>query len=361
MNNVPKHTNSSAFLTFLKTNEGRTLGAGTVLAGLFLGVLGGFSEPRDEMVVPSPVAVEAPAVTTTAPANTTAPVSGLHTAEWDLPNLTHQRVDFWVDRFTNVPDMREKFEGFLLRSGKYTDMISQKLHERGMPQDLIYLAMIESGFEEKAYSHAAASGLWQFISETGQRYGLDIDRAVDERNDPERATDAALDYLTYLHNRFGSWYLASAAYNTGEGRVGRIMRTTFGTEKATGEEAYYQIWTHLPKETRDYVPLMIAAARIGKDPAAYGFGHIVPETPVAYEEVMVRPATQLADIARTFSTTVEELKELNPQFKLDRTPNNRVYPVRIPATNAKVASTPKWLVETSWASAGKGKSLASTN
>jgi membrane-bound lytic murein transglycosylase D len=153
---------------------------------------------------------------------------------------------------------------------KYETMISKKLEEREMPQDLIFLAMIESGFNPSAKSPAAAGGLWQFISETGRRYGLNISRKVDERNQPAKATDAALSYLSDLHDRFGSWYLAAAAYNTGENRVGRIMRETTGSERGTDHE-YYAIAHRLPQETRDYVPKMIAAARIAKDPAAYGF------------------------------------------------------------------------------------------
>jgi membrane-bound lytic murein transglycosylase D len=250
--------------------------------------------------------------------------------QWDLPNLDHERVDYWVDRFTTVPEMREKMDGFLERSGIYVPMLLEKLDERGMPRDLIYLAMIESGFEPKAYSHAAASGLWQFIAETGKRYGLEIDRAVDERNDPVKATEAALDYLQELHERFDSWYLASAAYNTGENRVGRIMREEFGTEKATSEEDYYKIWSRLPRETRDYVPLMIAAGRIGKEPAKYGFDHVQPLDALAYDEVMLPPATQLAGVAQAAGITLDDLRALNPHFKLNRTPNNRDYAVRLP-------------------------------
>lgn len=250
--------------------------------------------------------------------------------EWDLPNLDHERVDYWVDRFTTVPDMREKMDGFLYRSGYYVPMLLEKLEERDMPRDLIYLAMIESGFEPKAYSHAAASGLWQFIAETGKRYGLEIDRAVDERNDPIKATDAALDYLQELHDRFDSWYLASAAYNTGENRVGRIMREEFGTEKARSEEDYYRIWSRLPRETRDYVPLMIAAGRIGKDPAKYGFSHVKPGAPLEYDEVVLPPATDLGKVAAAAGVSLDDLRSLNPHFKLNRTPNNRDYPVRLP-------------------------------
>jgi membrane-bound lytic murein transglycosylase D len=233
-------------------------------------------------------------------------------------------------RFDTVPAMRKKFQGFLDRGAEYAPLILERLEARGMPQDLLYLAMIESGFQANATSPAAAVGVWQFISETGQRYGLDIDRAVDERRDPVKATDAALDYLADLHERFGSWYLAAAAYNSGEGRVGRSMRAEFGRERARSESEYYRIWDRLPAETRDYVPLMIAAARISKDPAAYGFRPLTPR-PTTWDEITAAPATPLREIAAMYGTTVADLKSLNPQFLIDRTPNNRSYAVRLPA------------------------------
>jgi membrane-bound lytic murein transglycosylase D len=189
---------------------------------------------------------------------------------WDLANLDHARVDLWIDKFSTNPKLRSNFAVWLDRKSTYEPMISAKLTERAMPQDLIYLAMIESGFNPKAKSPAAAGGLWQFISETGQRYGLTVNKRVDERNQPAKATDAALSYLSDLHNRFGSWYLAAAAYNTGENRVGRLMRQVTGSEKGTDAD-YYRISNLLPKETREYVPMMIAAARISKDPVKYGF------------------------------------------------------------------------------------------
>ena len=191
-------------------------------------------------------------------------------AGWDLPNLDHSLVDSWVKTFSTVPKVKERFAVWLDRKSTYEPMISAKLAERDMPQDLIYLAMIESGFNPKAKSPAAAGGLWQFISETGKRYGLTVTKRVDERNQPAKATDAALSYLSDLHDRFGSWYLAAAAYNTGENRVGRIMRQVTGSEKGTDAD-YYRISSLLPKETQNYVPMMIAAARISKDPAKYGF------------------------------------------------------------------------------------------
>jgi membrane-bound lytic murein transglycosylase D len=249
--------------------------------------------------------------------------------EWDLPNLDHPRIDYWVDRFQNVPEMREKFEGFLERGAVYAPMILERLEARNMPLDLLYLAMIESGFNPVATSHASAVGIWQFMRPTGQEYGLAVDRAVDERRDPVRATEAALDYLESLHRRFGSWYLASAAYNTGQGRVARIMRQQFGRERARSEEDYYRILMRLPAETREYVPLMIAAARITKDPARYGFEPMQLK-PKQWEEVTVPPATELQAIAEQIGASVAELRELNPHFLLSRTPNNRDYAVRLP-------------------------------
>lgn len=249
---------------------------------------------------------------------------------WDLPNIDHERVDYWIARFDTVPAMRKKFEGFLERGAKWAPMVLRKLEERDMPRDLLYLAMIESGFDPRAASGAQAVGMWQFIAETGQRYGLEIDRAVDERMDPVEATDAALDYLTMLYERFGSWYLAAAAYNVGEGRVGRNMREHFGREKAKHDGEYYEIWDRLPSETRDYVPLMIAAGRITKNPDRWGFEPMKLE-PHEWEEWEAEPATPLEEVAEMFGITVERLERLNPHFKIGRTPNDRRYTVRIPA------------------------------
>jgi membrane-bound lytic murein transglycosylase D len=139
-----------------------------------------------------------------------------------------------------------------------------------MPEDLLYLAMAESSFNPQAHSTAAALGIWQLVPGTARQYGLRVDDTVDERRDAEKSTDAAIKYLTYLHNRFGSWYLAAAAYNAGPNRVSGIMRQATGAE--AGRDAdYYRIWDLLPGETRDYVPATIALMRLGKDRARYGF------------------------------------------------------------------------------------------
>ena len=252
---------------------------------------------------------------------------GDRTVSWDLSNLQHARVEYWTLRFQT--DLRGEFERFLARKGRYEGMITAALDQRAMPRDLLYLAMIESGFNPRAYSRARAAGLWQFVRETGTRYGLDVNSAVDERNDPVKATQAALGYLSDLYERFGSWYLAAAAYNTGENRVGRIMRETRGTERGTDAD-YYVIWPRLPRETRDYVPMMIAAARISKRPEMYGFEHVKPLEPWSFQEVRVAPGTSLAALARDFGTTVQDLKTLNPQIKQARTRRDEPTTLRVP-------------------------------
>jgi membrane-bound lytic murein transglycosylase D len=205
------------------------------------------------------------AVTNVASATT---VASSASSGMDLPNLQHPRVDSWVKRFTT--DQRRSFAVYLERKDRYEEMISSKLEARGMPQGLIYLAMIESGFNPTAKSRVAATGLWQFMSATGREYGLKVTRRVDERKNPARATDAALKYLSDLHKRFGSWYLAAAAYNTGQGRVAKVLKQVTGKKRGTDAD-FYRIANRLPRETREYVPKLIAAARIGSNPERYGF------------------------------------------------------------------------------------------
>ncbi|HVD61756.1 MAG TPA: lytic transglycosylase domain-containing protein [Gemmatimonadaceae bacterium] len=222
-----------------------------------------------------------------------------NTPGWDLSNLDNARVDSWIRIFSTNPKVKSRFQLWLDRKPTYEPMISEKLEEHAMPQDLIYLAMIESGFNPKAKSPAKAGGLWQFVSETGKRYGLTVNKKVDERNHPDKATDAALSYLSDLHDRFGSWYLAAAAYNTGENRVGRIMREMTGSERGTDAD-YYKIANRLPRETQDYVPMIIAAGRISKDPAKYGFNQSA--TPLTLAPAFAS-APLLADTAPTNRTT----------------------------------------------------------
>ena len=186
-----------------------------------------------------------------------------------LADLQHERVDYWVERFTTGDKRPEIAEAFA-RKPEVESMIREKLRRRGMPEDLLYLAMAESSFNPKAHSTANAIGIWQLVPDTARRWGLTVDETTDERTDAAKATDAALSYLSYLYNRFGSWYLAAAAYNAGENRIARIMTEATGAEKGTDAD-YYRIWDRLPGETRDYVPAMVALRRIGVEAARYNF------------------------------------------------------------------------------------------
>lgn len=219
------------------------------------------ASPAAPPAVPMRYLAAATAKPNAAPATSSALTMG-------LPNLEHPRVDSWVKTFTTT--QRGSYATYLRRMTKYDDMISAKLARKNMPQGLIYLAMIESGFNPTAKSPVGARGLWQFMSPTARQYGLKVRGRVDERTNPSRATDAALEYLSDLHDRFGSWYLAAAAYNTGQGRVARVLKQVTGKTKGTDAD-FYRIAHRLPKETRDYVPKLIAAARIGSNPQRYGF------------------------------------------------------------------------------------------
>jgi len=246
---------------------------------------------------------------------------------WDLPVAYNDRVEYWINFLKGRNHDKTKL--WLERKSHYEPMILGKLRERGMPEDLIYLAMIESGFSPRAYSKAHASGIWQFIAETGRRYGLQISGHLDERRDPVKATDAALDYLQKLHRQFGSWYLAAAAYNSGEGRVQRILNQRMGGARGD-DELFWKIDQYLPRETRDYVPLMLAAAHIGKEPEKYGFRDLQPQAPMRYDGVEVPGGTALRSVARAAGVDIGEVQQLNPQFLHDATPPGRVMTVRIP-------------------------------
>lgn len=210
---------------------------------------------------------------------------------------------------------RDYFERWLRRRGRYEELILSKLEERGMPRDLLYLSMIESGFNPKAWSHASASGLWQFISGTGRRYGLQNDWWEDARRDPVRATDAALDYLEDLYAEFGDWHLAMAAYNCGEGRVRRHLRA--------GIESYWGM--PLPRETRYYVPKILAAMIIGRNPAVFGFGDVVAEAhpPLRHDTLTINRALSVRDIAAVVGVDPDSIKALNPALRRNSTPPNR--------------------------------------
>lgn len=248
--------------------------------------------------------------------------------EWDLPSERTERVDFFIDflKGERYDDMKEWLE----RVGKYGPMIREELAKRDMPQDLLYLAIIESGLDPNAYSKAHAAGMWQFIEETGERYGLEVSTYVDERRDPVKATGAALTYLQEMAGDFGgSYFLASAGYNTGENRVARIMREVTGSERGVDAD-YWRIADRLPRETRDYVPLMVAAGHIAKDPGAHGFPELNFQEPLRFDVVTVPGGTSLADVADAAGAPEAEVLDLNPHLVKKQTPPDRNWGVRIP-------------------------------
>jgi membrane-bound lytic murein transglycosylase D len=240
-----------------------------IAAGAALGMTNR-GTPAAPPAVSAVLAREARAVTKpfTAALTPKVTVASAKTAKASLPVINHPRVDSWVQKFTTA--QRGSMATYLSRMDRYDDMISSKLAANGLPQELIYLAMIESGFNPKAKSPVKASGLWQFMAGTAKQFGLTVNRKVDERNNPARATDAALAYLSQLYNRFGSWYLAAAAYNSGPGTVSKALKRVTGKTRGTDAD-FYRISARLPRETRDYVPKLIAAAKIGNNPERYGF------------------------------------------------------------------------------------------
>ncbi len=243
-----------------------------------------------------------------------------------LPLHMNERVARWVERFRT--DQRPSFERLLERQGLYADMIRQKLRERDMPEELLYLAMMESGLSARAVSVASAVGVWQFMGPTAEQYGLRVDEWIDERQDPVRATDAALDYIEWLHDRYGSWYLTAAAYNAGPGRVDRILRRH--AEGRTGDEdLYWEVLDHLPRETREYVPRLVAATLLAEDAVEHGF-EVDLVQPYRYERVFVPGGTTLARVAREVGAELRLVRDLNPHLVRGVTPPDETYPVRVP-------------------------------
>lgn len=230
-----------------------------------------------------------------------------------IPMELNDDVERWIEYFT-VRD-RERFQRFIERGEKYRPMITAVLKDQGIPTEIYYQAMIESGFATHAKSHASAVGIWQFIKGTGHRYGLRIDGYVDERRDPMRATIAAAIYMKDLYNVFQSWYLAMAAYNAGEGRImGAIMRakTRDFWEMVRGKA--------LPAETMNYIPKFLAATIIGHNPRRYGIESITPEIMPVLTSVTVPSPLKLTDIAKVTGVSIETLKEANPHILRGVTP-----------------------------------------
>jgi len=258
-------------------------------------------------------------------------LAGFHQGQGtELPIMLNPSVQGFLRSFTT--SRRAIIQAQLARSERYLPMIRQIFQEQGLPQDLVYLAMIESGFNPTAVSPKEAVGLWQFIEGTARRYGLKVNEWVDERRDPEKSTKAAARYLKDLHSQFGCWYLAAAGYNAGEKRVEGVVNR-YDTK---------DFWVMsqnrlLPQETCNFVPQLIAAVLIAKNPEKYGFNRNRPWRPLAYVRKKVPEGTNLRQFAGSMDLPYETIQELNPEVKGDcAPPDQKGYSVKIPSTKLRL-------------------------
>ena len=252
---------------------------------------------------------------------------------WDIDVRSYEstdRVEHYVQMFSGPA--RERIAARLDVGSRYEPMIRAAMRDGGLPEDMYYLALIESGFDPNAYSRAAAVGMWQFMASTARGMGMRVDWWVDERRDPVKSTVAAVRFIRGLKEQFGSLYLAAAAYNGGPGRISRgLSRYADDLEGTSGDDLFFALAEkdYLRHETKEYVPQLIAAAIIAKEPAKYGM-ELHPQPPFAFDTVRVPGATPLAAIARASGATLEQIRELNPQVLRGMTPPRDSYRVRIP-------------------------------
>ena len=252
---------------------------------------------------------------------------------------SHARVEYFVRFFQD--EARDRFAIWLGRLNRYEGMIRARFAALGVPEDLVYIGMIESGYSNTAVSRANAVGMWQFMATTAPRYGVTVNEWVDERRDPFKATDAAAQYLADHNARFGSWYLAAAAYNGGGGRVSRgLRRLSRQGDSVASDETFFRLSDrrYLRRETRDYVPKLIAAAIIAKDPLRFGFDSIPYLQPLVFDEISVPDATGLDVLARLADTTTRAMVELNPKYYRGVTPPGKTSIVRVPRGSGNLAA-----------------------
>lgn len=241
----------------------------------------------------------------------------------EIPMAMNQHVEKELKRFTGIE--KKFFTESFHRSGLYMPYILEALKKEGMPEALAWLPLIESGFKAKALSSARALGLWQFIPSTGYKFGLKRDKYVDERLDFIKATDAAIAYLKELHSIFGDWATALAAYNCGEGRVLKVIRT----QKINYLDNFWDLYQRLPLETARYVPRFFATLHIIRNPEKYGFNHLTTDTPLEYDTVAINRQVQIKDISKTTAIDLTALRLLNPELRYQILPPES-YNLRIP-------------------------------
>jgi len=232
----------------------------------------------------------------------------------DIPLTLNSKVEYFIGYFQT--SARQVFARWLSRSERYIPMMKEVLRKEGLPEDLVYLAMIESGFSPHAYSVAAAVGPWQFMSGTGKRYSLRIDSWIDERRDPLKSSVAAAMYLKELYGLFNKdWYLAAAGYNAGENKILRAIGMYNTRDFWEISEGAY-----LKRETKEYVPRLLAAAIIAKDPARYGFADVAYLPPIEFDTVTIPTRTDLEVAARLCDVPYETIRDLNPELRRWSTP-----------------------------------------
>ena len=303
-------------------------------------IIGRLYTPPDSVIVPSRPAPESPkkSVPPAAPRDEDARIE----SEGDtrikkgggpqIPIVLNAQVR-WFIRYYTGPS-RVTFAKWLERSTRYVDFMRRIMREEGVPEDLVYIALIESGFNSRAYSMAGASGIWQFMRPTARRYGLKINWWIDEHRDPVKATRAAARYFKDLHKKFRSWHLAQAGYNAGEGKIrrglNRLKRKDFWTLAKT---------RLIARETRSFVPKFVAARILAKNPKAYGFTGLKYEPPLRFEEVPVTQPTDLRWIASAAGVSMNIIRSLNPELRRWKTPPGYPgYKIKVPpGVSQKVA------------------------
>jgi membrane-bound lytic murein transglycosylase D len=307
--------------------------AGIVLSSLMATGMAVLALPKTLQSASREIELLAPVSAGPAPATRTTP------AIFDIPMVYNERVAQMLDAYSNR--VHDRFELGLDNAARYEPLIRTTFQAEGLPEDLLYVAMIESSFRPSARSGARAQGIWQFVQSTGHRFGLKSDRLVDERSDPAKATLAAARFWKTLYGEYGDWHLAMAAYNSGEGRVSSAIRKT-------GLDDYWQLCSQkaLPRETCNYVPGVIAAGMIAKNPAKYGFEVKSSATP-EFDTVLVGKPIDLRTLARRSDVELRDLRDLNPELRTTMIPAKQSgYPLMVPAdSRAAIESTLAALAE----------------
>ena len=282
----------------------------------------GFTEQKAE---PAPIDEAAEAVAPADAAVKAKAEAELRQTHSDLPLIINDYVAGYINFFTNTNKGRNTLVNGWQRAGRYREMIFRILKEEGVPQDLFYLAQAESGFHPVAVSRVGARGMWQFMHYTAPLYDLKKNWWMDERQDPEKSTRAAARHLKDLYNQFGDWWLAMAAYNSGAGNVQRAVQRT-------GYADFWELYKRnvLPKETKNYVPIIVAMTIVAKNPAQYGLNDVAIEPPLEPDVVKTDYAVDLRLVAEAVDAPVEDISELNPALIRRVTPRDMEYDLKLP-------------------------------